>query len=88
MGYNAEEMPMRAQLIGLLHAVQYLKFPVIIANCITIVFEMLLGGSWRKNALYKLKGVSFLSRGSSKKKIENTRQLLRVCVQEALFVLE
>mmetsp|Transcript_22805 Transcript_22805/g.26259 ORF Transcript_22805/g.26259 Transcript_22805/m.26259 type:complete len:84 (-) Transcript_22805:358-609(-) len=45
MGYNAEEMPMRAQLIGLLHAVQYLKFPVIIANCITIVFEMLLGGS-------------------------------------------
>jgi uncharacterized protein with PQ loop repeat len=37
--------PLKTQLVGLLHAVSYLKFPVIIANTVTIVFEMILGGA-------------------------------------------
>ena len=37
--------PLRAQIVGLLHAVQYLKPVVIIANIITIIFELILGGS-------------------------------------------
>jgi len=36
--------PLKAQFVGLLHAVQYLKVPVIIANIFTIIFEILLGG--------------------------------------------
>lgn len=36
--------PLQAQIAGLLHAVQYLKVPVIAANLITIVFEMFFGG--------------------------------------------
>jgi hypothetical protein len=36
--------PLQAQLVGLLHAVQYLKVPVIVANLITIVFEIFFGG--------------------------------------------
>jgi immediate early response 3-interacting protein 1 len=38
-------VPLRAQLVGLLQAVQYLKVPVIAANAIAIVFELLLGGT-------------------------------------------
>jgi len=38
-------VPLRAQIVGLLHAVQYLKVPVIACNVVTIVFEMLLGGT-------------------------------------------
>ena len=37
--------PLKMQLVGLLHAVQYLKPVVIIANGITIVFELILGGN-------------------------------------------
>jgi len=37
--------PLRAQIVGLLHAVQYLKPVVILANGITILFELVLGGS-------------------------------------------
>mmetsp|Transcript_872 Transcript_872/g.1781 ORF Transcript_872/g.1781 Transcript_872/m.1781 type:complete len:81 (+) Transcript_872:120-362(+) len=37
--------PLKVQLVGLLHAVQYLKPVVIIANVITIVFELILGGT-------------------------------------------
>jgi hypothetical protein len=37
--------PMKAQVVGLLHAVQYLKVPVIAANMVTIVFEIILGGT-------------------------------------------
>jgi len=37
--------PVKAQVVGLLHAVQYLKVPVIVANIVTIVFEILLGGT-------------------------------------------
>ena len=36
--------PLRSQMVGLLHAVQYLKLPVIIANIITIMFEIFFGG--------------------------------------------
>jgi len=37
--------PLRGQIVGLLHAVQYLKPIVILANCVTIAFELILGGS-------------------------------------------
>jgi len=37
--------PLKTQMVGLLHAVQYLKPVVIIANGITILFELVLGGS-------------------------------------------
>lgn len=40
-----DNVPLRAQIVGLLHAVQYLKVPVIVCNIVTIVFEMLLGGT-------------------------------------------
>lgn len=36
--------PLQAQIVGLLHAVQYLKVPVIACNIITIVFEIFFGG--------------------------------------------
>jgi len=44
MGCDPSARPFQVQAIGLLNAVQYLKIPVIAANIITIVFEMLLGG--------------------------------------------
>ena len=37
--------PMKAQIAGLLHAVQYLKPVIVVANSITIIFELILGGS-------------------------------------------
>jgi immediate early response 3-interacting protein 1 len=37
--------PLKAQLVGMLHAVQYLKVPVIACNVVTILFELLLGGT-------------------------------------------
>jgi Yos1-like len=36
--------PLMAQIASLLFAVQYLKVPVVIANLITIVFEVIFGG--------------------------------------------
>jgi len=44
MGCDPSERPLKVQAIGLLQAVQYLKLPVIAANIVTIVFELLLGG--------------------------------------------
>jgi len=44
MGCDPSDRPLQVQAIGLLNAVQYLKMPVIVANTITIVFELLLGG--------------------------------------------
>ncbi|KAL3761323.1 hypothetical protein ACHAW5_001755 [Stephanodiscus triporus] len=44
MGRHPSERPLQAQAIGLLQAVQYLKMPVIAANILTIIFELLLGG--------------------------------------------
>ncbi|KAL7533224.1 hypothetical protein ACHAWF_004401 [Thalassiosira exigua] len=44
MGCDPSERPFQVQAIGLLQAVQYLKLPVIAANALTIVFELLLGG--------------------------------------------
>jgi hypothetical protein len=41
---GAESSPVQVQIVGLLHAVQYLKVPVIACNAITIVFEMFFGG--------------------------------------------
>jgi hypothetical protein len=40
-----ERNPLRSQAVGLLHAVGYLKVPVIVANLITALFEILLGGA-------------------------------------------
>lgn len=45
MGCSPSENPLKYQAVGLLSAVQYLKVPVIALNIITIVFEILLGGS-------------------------------------------
>jgi immediate early response 3-interacting protein 1 len=36
--------PLVHQAAGLLHAVQYLKVPVIVCNILIIVFEILIGG--------------------------------------------
>ena len=44
MGCNPSERPFQVQAIGLLQAVHYLKIPVIMANIVAIVFELLLGG--------------------------------------------
>lgn len=44
MGCNPSDRPFQVQAIGLLQAVQYLKLPVIAANILTIIFELLLGG--------------------------------------------
>ncbi|CAB9521391.1 immediate early response 3-interacting protein [Seminavis robusta] len=41
---NASNNPLIQQAAGLLHAVQYLRVPVIVANILTIVFEVLIGG--------------------------------------------
>lgn len=40
----AANNPLLQQAAGLLMAVQYLKVPVIAANLITILFEILIGG--------------------------------------------
>ncbi|CAI5513531.1 unnamed protein product [Closterium sp. NIES-64] len=46
-GWGFQEMssgrisPLKAQIIGLLHAVQYLRVPLIGLNVITIVFKLL-----------------------------------------------
>mmetsp|Transcript_7686 Transcript_7686/g.7244 ORF Transcript_7686/g.7244 Transcript_7686/m.7244 type:complete len:84 (+) Transcript_7686:103-354(+) len=45
MGCDPSEKPLKAQVIGLLQAVQYLKVPIIVLNCITILFELVFGGS-------------------------------------------
>lgn len=45
IGCDPSEKPLQVQVIGLLQAVQYLKVPVIAANGITILFEMVLGGT-------------------------------------------
>jgi uncharacterized protein with PQ loop repeat len=43
--YNADPSSLKVQAIGLLQAVPYLKVPVIACNAITIIFELILGGS-------------------------------------------
>ena len=40
----ASHDPVKSQIVGLLHAIQYLKIPVIAANVVTIVFEIFFGG--------------------------------------------
>lgn len=46
-GMNAHQSsnPLKSQMVSLLFAVQYLKPVVIVANVITIIFELILGGS-------------------------------------------
>ena len=41
--YNVS--PLKQQVVGLINAVEYLRVPVIAANGITVIFEMLLGGT-------------------------------------------
>ena len=43
-GGGGSDNPLLQQAAGLLHAVQYLRFPVIFANILVIVFEILIGG--------------------------------------------
>jgi hypothetical protein len=43
--HQQQQNPLKAQLAGVLHAVQYLKVPVIVCNIVCIVFELLLGGT-------------------------------------------
>jgi hypothetical protein len=43
MGGRADS-PLQQQAVGVLHAVQYLKVPVIVANSITMLFEIFFGG--------------------------------------------
>mmetsp|Transcript_21155 Transcript_21155/g.31015 ORF Transcript_21155/g.31015 Transcript_21155/m.31015 type:complete len:84 (+) Transcript_21155:156-407(+) len=45
MGCDPSENPLKAQIINLMNAMQYLKVPLIGLNSVTIVFEMLLGGA-------------------------------------------
>jgi hypothetical protein len=46
---NSEDMavasPLKVQAAGFLHAVQYLKVPVIALNIVAILFELVLGGT-------------------------------------------
>jgi hypothetical protein len=42
-GMEMSQKPLRTQAAGLLMAVQYLKIPVIAANIILMIFEILLG---------------------------------------------
>ena len=42
---GVSKLSVKGQIIGLLHAVQYLKFPVIALNAFTIIFEIILGGA-------------------------------------------
>jgi len=35
--------PVKSQIVGLLHAVTYLKMPVIVCNIFTIIFEIIVG---------------------------------------------
>jgi len=44
LGSHPSEQPLKVQAIGLLQAVQYMRMPVIGANILTIIFELLLGG--------------------------------------------
>ncbi|GMI33049.1 hypothetical protein TeGR_g7712 [Tetraparma gracilis] len=37
--------PLKAQAAGLLNAVEYLRVPVVACNGVTILFELLLGGT-------------------------------------------
>jgi immediate early response 3-interacting protein 1 len=43
VGGGNGENALQANAIGLLHAVQYLKVPVIAANAITMIFELIFG---------------------------------------------
>ncbi len=45
MGCEPSEQPLKAQAVGLLQAVQYLKVPVIAFNIVIVIFELILGGS-------------------------------------------
>lgn len=42
---EAAGSPLKVQIAGLLHAVQYLKVPVITLNLLTVIFEIILGGT-------------------------------------------
>ena len=45
MGVDPSTRPLQVQAIGLLKAVEFLKVPVVVANVVTIVFELILGGT-------------------------------------------
>mmetsp|Transcript_614 Transcript_614/g.966 ORF Transcript_614/g.966 Transcript_614/m.966 type:complete len:84 (-) Transcript_614:2323-2574(-) len=45
MNVDPSSRPLQVQVIGLLQAIQYLKVPVVVCNIITIIFELILGGT-------------------------------------------
>jgi hypothetical protein len=45
MGVDPSSRPLQGQVIGFLQAIQYLKVPVIVANLLVIIFEIILGGA-------------------------------------------
>ena len=45
MGVDPSSRPLQVQVIGFLQAIQYLKVPVVAANVLVIVFELILGGT-------------------------------------------
>jgi hypothetical protein len=45
MGVDPSSRPLQVQIIGFLQAIQYLKVPVVAANVLVIVFELILGGT-------------------------------------------
>jgi len=45
VNFDSAHTPLKSQLIGFLQAVQYLKVPLIGLNAITVIFEMILGGT-------------------------------------------
>ncbi|GJP51901.1 hypothetical protein CLOM_g11029 [Closterium sp. NIES-68] len=38
---NGQTTPLKVQVVGLIHAVQYLRVPLIAANIVTIFFKLL-----------------------------------------------
>jgi len=45
MGVDPSARPLQVQVIGFLQAIQYLKVPVVAANILVVVFELILGGA-------------------------------------------
>lgn len=45
MGVDPSSRPLQVQVIGFLQAIQYLKVPVVAANILVVVFELILGGA-------------------------------------------
>jgi immediate early response 3-interacting protein 1 len=45
LGGDVSSRSLQVQFIGFLQAVQYLKVPIVIANILVIIIELILGGA-------------------------------------------